>query len=33
MGEERMARLLSDRNWNMIGMVKDKLTTLLKTYY
>lgn len=33
MGEKRIASLLEKRDWNMVAMVKDKLTTLLKTYY
>lgn len=33
MGEKRIASLLEKRDWNMVTMVKDKLTTLLKTYY
>lgn len=33
MGEKRIAGLLEKRDWNMVAMVKDKLTTLLKTYY
>lgn len=33
MGEKRMAELLSERDWKMVEMVKDKLATLLKTYY
>lgn len=32
-GEERIARLLAEHNWEMVKMVKDRLTTLLKTYY
>lgn len=33
MGEERIARLTTEHDWKMVEMVKDKLTTLLKTYY
>lgn len=33
MGEGRIAKLLSEHEWKTIEMVKDKLTTLLKTYY
>lgn len=33
MGEKRIASLLEKRDWNMVAMMKDKLTTLLKTYY
>ncbi|MDO4310509.1 MAG: ATP-binding protein [Prevotella sp.] len=33
MGEERIAGLLAKRDWQMVAMVKDRLTALLKTYY
>ncbi len=33
MGEKRIAELLVEHEWKMVEMVKDKLTTLLKTYY
>lgn len=33
MGEKRMVKLLEERDWEMMGMVKDKFATLLKTYY
>lgn len=33
MGEERIAGLLAKRDWQMVVMVKDRLTALLKTYY
>lgn len=33
MGEKRIAKLLEQRDWKMVEMVKDKLATLLKTYY
>lgn len=33
MGEKRIAGLAAGGDWKMLGMVKDRLTTLLKTYY
>lgn len=33
MGENRIAELTAGGDWKMMGMVKDRLTTLLKTYY
>ncbi len=33
MSENRIAKLLAERDWKMLAMVKDKLATLLKTYY
>lgn len=33
MGEKRIAGLVAGGDWKMLGMVKDRLTTLLKTYY
>lgn len=33
MGEKRIVKLLEEGNWEMVKMVRDKLTNLLKTYY
>lgn len=33
MGEDRIAGLLTKRDWQTVAMVKDRLTALLKTYY
>lgn len=33
LGEKRLADALDNKDWNIVNMVKDKLTTLLKTYY
>lgn len=33
MGEDRIAGLLTKRDWQTVAMVKDRLTVLLKTYY
>lgn len=32
-GEDRIAGLLTKRDWQTVAMVKDRLTALLKTYY
>lgn len=33
MGEERLVRLLTSHDWEVMAMMKDRLISLLKTYY